>query len=84
MQTFSPKEQTLLLKRLAFLMQAHIPIVEALTLITQQTRATRKARKLRAVTEAVSKGKPLAEALYTEHILNTFSLHLIHIGKLFI
>jgi type II secretory pathway component PulF len=82
MQTFSPKEQTLLLKRLAFLMQAHIPIVEALTLITQQTRATRKARKLRAVTEAVSKGKPLAEALYTEHILNTFSLHLIHIGEM--
>ncbi len=82
MQSFSLKEQTLLLKRLAFLMQAQIPIVDALTIITKQTRAKRKARKLEAVTQAVSKGKPLAEALYTERILNTFSLHLIHIGEM--
>jgi type II secretory pathway component PulF len=82
MQTFSLKEQTLFLKRLAFLMQAQIPLATALTIIKSQTHAPRKAQKMEAVLQAVCKGRSLAEALYAQNLLSDFSLHLIHIGEM--
>lgn len=76
------KEQTLFLKRLAFLLQAHIPLVDALLSIKNQTRSKGNAKRIWAAAQLVSEGKPLAEALHTQRLLSDFSLHLIHVGEI--
>ena len=76
------KEQTLFLKRLAFLLQAHIPLVDALLSIKNQARSKGNAKRIWAAAQLVSEGKPLAEALHTQRLLSDFSLHLIHVGEI--
>ena len=82
MRHLSLNEQILLSKRLAFLMHAHIPLVEALRIIATQTRPPKKALRFEHVLNTVAEGKPLSHALETEKMFRDFSLHLIHLGEM--
>jgi len=79
---FSTKEQMLFVKRLAFLLQAEVPIVESLHVLRAQTTSKGKAKILDRIVQDVSSGQFLSTSLEKQgRAFNTFVVHLVRVGE---
>jgi len=79
---FSAKERTLFAKRLAFLLRAGVPLVEALHLIRSQTSSVGKGRVYDEVIHDVKEGQYLATSLAKHaRLFGEFSINLIRVGE---
>lgn len=79
---FSTKEQTFFAKRLSFLVQAGVPLVECLELVRMQTKSKAKKRVFDAVIADVSNGQYLSTSLGRfSRFFGDFSVSLIRVGE---
>ncbi len=80
---FSIQEQTLFAKRLSFLIDAGVPLLEALHIIRSQTRARGQVKIFDAVITDVASGQYLSTSLlkFKKHF-GEFTINLIRIGEL--
>jgi type IV pilus assembly protein PilC len=76
-KTLSLFEQSLFTQQLAFLLEASIPLVEALTLCQNQAKGVKK-RILKKIRAEITNGKPLSKAI-SLHIENCSSILLAYI-----
>jgi len=79
---FSSKEQAQLLKRLAFLLCAQLSIIDALTIVIDQTRNRKKTAALMGVREAVLEGKMLSDSLLHHKVVDEFIANVLHMGEM--
>lgn len=79
---FSTKEQVLFAKRLAFLVQAGVSLLESITIIRNQVTSKRKRRIFDTIVEDVAAGQSLSRSLerYT-HLFGEFTVNLIRTGE---
>lgn len=78
----SLKEQARIFKRLSFLIQAHVPLLEALTLLRQQARSRSDIRLFDAIIKDISEGKSLAKSLRRfPRAFTLFAVHIIAVGE---
>lgn len=78
----SVKEQTFFAKRLSFLMNAGVPILESLHMIREQTRSKRYANVLDVLIDRVSNGQTLSSGLNKfSKTFGTFAINVISIGE---
>ncbi len=76
------KEQVTFFKRLAFLLNAGIPLVSSLHMLTEQTRAKKVRTKLNEITTAVARGQSFSKSLGAyPRVFSPFVLHIIAIGE---
>jgi type II secretory pathway component PulF len=79
---FSIKEQTLFVKRLSFLINAEVPIVESLGVLRAQTKSKEKAAVLDQVIVDVSNGQLLSTSLQKhKRVFSDFVINLIRVGE---
>ena len=79
---FSVKEQALFAKRMSFLVKAGVPLVEALSLIQEQTRSKSKARAFALIIDDVNNGQFLAASLSKhKRMFGDFAVNLIRVGE---
>lgn len=79
---FSIQEQVLFAKRLSFLIQAGVPILESMTMIHAQTKSKRKRSIFYAVIQDVSAGQFLSTSLAKYvHLFGEFTVNIIRIGE---
>jgi type II secretory pathway component PulF len=80
---FSIKEQTLFAKRLSFLIEAGVPLLESLYLIRNQTKSRSQQKIFDAVIADVAGGQYLSTGLskFKDHF-GVFTINLIRIGEL--
>lgn len=78
----SLKEQTLFAKRLSFLLQAEIPLLESLIILRSQTRSKAKIKILDVVVADVSSGQFLYTS-FSKHrtLFGDFAINLIRVGE---
>ena len=82
MLRLSMKEQTFFARRLAFLINANIPVLESLHIIREQTISKRYAKVLDNVIGDVSNGQSLSMSLGKfSHIFGDFSINIINVGE---
>jgi type II secretory pathway component PulF len=79
---FSTKEQVLFAKRLAFLSQAGVSILESMTIIRNQVKSKRKQRIFDTIVADVAAGQSLSKSLerYKE-LFGEFTVNLIRTGE---
>ncbi len=79
---FSIKEQMLFVKRLSFLINAEVPIVESLGVLRAQTKSKEKAAILDQVIADVSSGQFLSTSLQKHtRVFSDFFINLIRVGE---
>ena len=79
---FSVKEQALFAKRMSFLVKAGVPLVEALSLIQEQTKSKSKARAFELIIDDVNNGQFLALSLVKhKRMFGDFAINLIRVGE---
>lgn len=79
---FSIKEQTLFAKRLSFLVQAGVPLIECLHLIRKQTRSRAKIKVYDMVINDIANGQFLATSLGKfKNLFGEFTINLIRVGE---
>lgn len=82
MNKWALKDQIFFAKRLAFLMQAGVPLVDGLMLIRSQTKSGRTVRIFDAIVADVSAGMRLATALGRfRRLFGDFAISLVRIGE---
>lgn len=80
--SLSIREQTFLIKRLAFLITAGVPIIESLHMIREQTPSKRQVRVLDSVIADVSNGQYLSASLAKfKGVFGEFAINIIHAGE---
>lgn len=78
----SLKEQTLLIKRLAYLLTAGIPILESLNMLKRQAKSRSKKKILESLVEDVAKGQFLSVALKKfKYIFGDLAINIIRVGE---
>ena len=76
------KEQMFFAKRLSFLVSASVPILESLTMLSEQSRSRRSARVMQSVITDVTNGYSLSRALARfEDIFGDFGVNIVRIGE---
>lgn len=79
---FSTYEQALFVKRLSFLINASIPVVESLSMLRAQTKAKQKAAILDKVIADVSNGQALSTSLEKHgRMFGEFVINLVRVGE---
>ncbi|MEI7719593.1 MAG: type II secretion system F family protein [bacterium] len=79
---FSVKDQAFFVKRLSFLINANIPILESLHMLRTQGRSPAFARIITLVIDDVSEGKQLSKSLSRfPDMFGTFAINLIKVGE---
>ncbi len=79
---FSPKEQGLFAKRLSFLVNAGLPLLECLHVIRSQTKSRRKGSVLESIMGDVANGQFLSTSLDKhKYLFGDFTINLIRIGE---
>jgi type IV pilus assembly protein PilC len=79
---FSIKEQTLFAKRLSFLVEAGVPMIECLTIIRTQSTSQSKKAALNAVIDDVNNGQYLSLSLRKQgNLFGDFAINLIRVGE---
>lgn len=79
---FSLQEQTLFIKRLAFLLNAGVPIVEALSVLQEQTRRHGRGAILEQIVKDVTNGQALSKSFAKfPDIFSEFAVHIIKVGE---
>ncbi len=79
---FTVKEQTVLIKRLAYLLEAGVPLEESLSMLQSQMRSKQHARALAEVSRSVAGGHSLSESVAAQpKLLGAFGVHLIRVGE---
>jgi type IV pilus assembly protein PilC len=79
---FSLKEQTLFVKRLAFLINAGVPIVEALIVLKEQTSRRGRNAVIEQVVHDVSNGQALSKSFAKfPNIFSEFAVQIIKVGE---
>jgi len=78
----SIKEQTFFAKRLSFLIQATIPMLDSLNMIREQTTSRRYARVLDSVIRDISQGQNLSTSLKKfPRTFGEFAINIISVGE---
>ncbi len=78
----SVKEQMIFVKRLAFLVNASVPILESLHMVGEQSKSRRYGRVMKSVIADVTNGYSLSRALARfPHIFGDFGVNIIRIGE---
>lgn len=81
-QKLSIKEQAFFMKRLAFLIRASVPILEALHMLSEQTTSRRFKKILASVIRDVSNGSSLSKSLGKfPKIFGEFGINIIKVGE---
>lgn len=79
---FSVKEQTLFAKRMAFLVKAGVPMLEALHVIRNQTTSAAKNKVFDAVIEDIANGQYLSTSLSKfTNLFGDFAINIIRVGE---
>jgi len=79
---FSVKEQVLFAKRLSFLSQAGVSILESVTIIRNQAKSKRKQKIFDTVISDVASGQSLSKSLESyKHLFGDFTVNLIRVGE---
>lgn len=82
MPRLSVKEQAFFIKRLSFLIKASVPILEGLSMVSEQTMSRRYARVIDSVLKDVSNGISLSRSLGKfPHIFGEFGINIIKVGE---
>lgn len=80
--SFSLKEQTFLFKRLSFLINAGIPLMESLAVLREQSSSRRHARMYDQILSDVESGKSLSKAFVKfPNVFSEFSLSIVKVGE---
>ena len=80
---FSPKEQTLFAKRLAFLINGGVPILEGLTLLARQAKKGTKKKIFEKIIADVANGQFLSTSLSRfRYTFSEFAINLIRVGEM--
>lgn len=80
--SFSLKEQTAFAKRLAFLIDAGVPIVEALHMLRDQTRVRAHAAVLTSIVDDTASGQALAKSFGKfPKFFSQFAIQIIKVGE---
>lgn len=78
----SLKDQTLLAKRLAFLMNANVPLIEALHVLREQSRSRGHGAMLDAIIADVSQGQALSRSFGKfPKVFSDFAVHIVKVGE---
>lgn len=78
----SVKEQMIFVKRLAFLVNASVPILESLHMVSEQAKSRRYSRIMKSVIADVTNGLSLSKALGRfPHVFGDFGVNIIRIGE---
>ena len=78
----SAKEQTHFAKRLSFLVQGGVPLLESLRLVRKQTKSKSKQKMFDTVIDDVSNGQFLSTSLARfKHVFGDFAINIIRIGE---
>lgn len=78
----SVKEQAFFIKRLSFLIKASVPILEGLSMVSEQTMSRRYSRVIDSVLKDVSNGVSLSRSLGKfPHIFGEFGINIIKVGE---
>lgn len=78
----SLRDQTLLAKRLSFLMNANVPLLEALHVLREQTRGKGHGRMLDAIIADVSQGQALSRSFGKfPKVFGDFAVHIVKVGE---
>jgi type II secretory pathway component PulF len=78
----SLKDQTLLAKRLSFLMNANVPLIEALSVLREQTRSRGHGKMLDAIIADVSQGQALSRSFGKfPKVFGDFAVHIVRVGE---
>jgi type IV pilus assembly protein PilC len=78
----STKDQTFFAKRLSFLMNAGVPILESLHMIREQTRSKSYARVLDKLIVSISNGQSLSSGLSKfKRMFGNFAINIIRVGE---
>lgn len=79
---FSLKDQTLLAKRLSFLMSANVPLLESLYILREQTRGKGHAKMLDLIIADVSQGQSLSRSFGKfPKVFGDFAIHIVKVGE---
>ena len=80
--SFSLKEQTFFFKRLSFLINASIPLLESLAVLREQSMSRRHARMYDQIVSDVESGKTLSKAFSKfPNVFSEFSLSIVKVGE---
>jgi type IV pilus assembly protein PilC len=80
--SFSLKDQTLLAKRLSFLMSANVPLVESLHVLREQTRSRGHGKMLDRIIADVSQGQSLSRSFAKfPKVFGEFAIHIVKVGE---
>jgi type II secretory pathway component PulF len=78
----STKEQMLFVKRLAFLVNASVPILESLHMVSEQSKSRRYNRVMKSVIADVTNGLSLSRSFERfPHVFGDFGINIIRIGE---
>jgi type IV pilus assembly protein PilC len=81
-QRFSLRDLTFFIKRLAFLINAGVPVVEALHVLQEQVRTKSHAAVLGRIIEDASNGQSLSRSFAKfPKIFSDFAIHIIRVGE---
>lgn len=78
---FSLQEQALLAQRLALLLKAHVPLLQALSIVEHQTASPAKRALLQRISEDAANGQFLSKSLERLPIFSQFAINIIYIGE---
>jgi type II secretory pathway component PulF len=78
----SLRDQTLLAKRLSFLMNANIPLLESLHVLREQTRSKGHGKMLDAIIGDVAQGQSLSRSFSKfPKVFGDFAVHIVKVGE---
>src|SRR5690348_10048738 len=76
------KDQTLLAKRLSFLMSANVPLLESLHVLREQTRSRGHARMLDLIIGDIAQGQSLSRSFGKfPKVFGDFAIHIVKVGE---
>jgi type II secretory pathway component PulF len=79
---FSIEEQTLFAKRLSFLMNANVPLLDSLHMLKDQAKGRSRIRMFERIIGDVSQGQSLARSFGRfPRVFGQFALHIVKIGE---
>jgi type II secretory pathway component PulF len=79
---FSLKEQIFFTKRMAFLSRAGVPVLEALSIIKNQTKSPQKAKVYESLIADVANGQNLSASMAKfKYFLTDFGVNLVKVGE---
>lgn len=80
--SLNSKEQTLLAKRLSFLMGANVPLIEGLRVLREQARSRGHARMLDLIIGDISQGQSLSRSFGKfPKVFSDFAVHIVRVGE---